>query len=614
MDPVSLDFALLSTVTNLLPDTSGLTPLSLPEEFLSRDNTSQPQPSPDAIRRFQSALASAPSSRPAIPLDSFSAPETVCHPASLSPLPHPESVVTEPLSAEQTAFPLQLTTSTVPVSLDQTPSTDGGNPKIVKVGEDVGISRLSKSSHGVDGSGEQTEETPPPVLQALPFAVSAPIETPRFAGEIPPRDVLPIQPADKTSRVASLSPDNAQAGRVGEDTGISRLPQPLQGMDGGGNRATETTPPVPQSIPSVAFAPIEAPRSSDEIPPVVPVPVEASRPSDEISSRDFWPMQSADKTSRLASLSADNAQDDGVGEDVGISRLPQPPQDMDGGGNRAAEMPSPVPQASPVAVSAPIEAPRPAAEIPPRDFLSMQPADKTSQMASLSPDNAPASGVGEYAGISRLSQPPQGMDGGGEHTKETTPSVTQAISSAPTSIDPASAFSTSAPREAVELTATSSPDSSRRPSAPPREFSFPSAPLQAVPLDLSTPPAAPVALPDTPSTVSAASARTASITETANQVASIVASRILATPVLSAGGNGEVRIALQPAVLDGSTVTLTAHNGTLAVSVAPATPEAAALAAAALPHLAAALETHAPAFHRVQVALATKKGAADETV
>ncbi|MBR6021100.1 MAG: flagellar hook-length control protein FliK, partial [Kiritimatiellae bacterium] len=116
-----------------------------------------------------------------------------------------------------------------------------------------------------------------------------------------------------------------------------------------------------------------------------------------------------------------------------------------------------------------------------------------------------------------------------------------------------------------------------------------------------------------PSSVSAASARTASIAETANQVASVVASRILATPALSAGGDGQIRIALQPAVLDGSTVTLTARNGTLAVAVAPATPEASALVAAALPHLAAALEAHAPAFHRVQVALATKKGASDET-
>ena len=414
MDPVSLDFALLSTVTNLLPDTSGLTPLSLPKEFLSRDNAATPQPSPDAIRRFQAALASVPSSRPAIPLDSFPTSGTVDHPASLSPLPQPESVVTEPIPAEQTAFPLQLTTSLVPVSLDQTPSTDGGKLKIVKGGEDVGISRFSKSSLGVDGGGEQTEETPLPVLQALPFAVPAPIETPRFDGQIPPRDVLPIQPADNTSRRAALSPDNAQAGGVGEDDDIFHLPQLLQGITQGENREEGTTAPVSQTSPSMVFAPIEAPRSSDEIPSVVPTPVEASRSSDGISSRGFLTAQLTDKTSRLALFSTDNAQVDGVGEDVGIFRLPQPPQGMDGGVKHAAETVPQIPQANSIAASTPIEASRPTEGISSRDFLSMQPTDKTSQMVSISPDKAQVGGVGEDAVISRLPQPPQGMAGGGE--------------------------------------------------------------------------------------------------------------------------------------------------------------------------------------------------------
>ena len=52
-DPISFDFP-------PLPDTSGLTPLSIPEEFLAHTGTdSQSLPtSPDTIRRFQSALSS----------------------------------------------------------------------------------------------------------------------------------------------------------------------------------------------------------------------------------------------------------------------------------------------------------------------------------------------------------------------------------------------------------------------------------------------------------------------------------------------------------------------------------------------------------------------------
>jgi flagellar hook-length control protein FliK len=130
-------------------------------------------------------------------------------------------------------------------------------------------------------------------------------------------------------------------------------------------------------------------------------------------------------------------------------------------------------------------------------------------------------------------------------------------------------------------------------------------------VDVPPPAAAPVPLAD-PAAV--ASARTASIAETVDQIASAVAARILVTPSLAAGGDGEIHITLQPAILDGSTVTLTATNGTLAVAVVPATAEAAALAAAALPQLAAAMEAHAPAFRRVQVSLASKKGNPDETV
>ena len=111
---------------------------------------------------------------------------------------------------------------------------------------------------------------------------------------------------------------------------------------------------------------------------------------------------------------------------------------------------------------------------------------------------------------------------------------------------------------------------------------------------------------------SAASARTEAIVETVNEIVETVVDRISVTPTL-AKGEGEIRITLRPTVLDGSTVSLSAKGGELTVVVAPATPDAAHLASAALPRLEAALAAHAPAFHHVAVVLATsKKGKSDE--
>ena len=115
------------------------------------------------------------------------------------------------------------------------------------------------------------------------------------------------------------------------------------------------------------------------------------------------------------------------------------------------------------------------------------------------------------------------------------------------------------------------------------------------------------------SAVSAATARTESIVETVNQIVEAVAGQILVTPGI-AHGEGEVKIMLKPTVLDGSEITMSSKDGTLTVNIAPATPDAAAAAAAALPRLETALAEHAPAFHHVTVALATKKGSRNEAV
>ena len=112
---------------------------------------------------------------------------------------------------------------------------------------------------------------------------------------------------------------------------------------------------------------------------------------------------------------------------------------------------------------------------------------------------------------------------------------------------------------------------------------------------------------------SAASARTEALVETVNQIVEAVVGQILVTPGITQS-ECEIKIMLKPTVLDGSEVAMSAKDGTLTVSITPATQEASAAAAAALPRLEIALAEHAPAFHHVSVALQLKKGNRNEAV
>ena len=120
-------------------------------------------------------------------------------------------------------------------------------------------------------------------------------------------------------------------------------------------------------------------------------------------------------------------------------------------------------------------------------------------------------------------------------------------------------------------------------------------------------------LPEVQQVAAAQSARTeavvatvARMVETVNQIVEAVAAEIAVSPTL-ASGNGDIRITLKPTVLDGSEIRLTAQSGELTVSIAPATPAAAALATAALPRLETALAEHAPSFHHIAVVVATAR-------
>ena len=112
-------------------------------------------------------------------------------------------------------------------------------------------------------------------------------------------------------------------------------------------------------------------------------------------------------------------------------------------------------------------------------------------------------------------------------------------------------------------------------------------------------------------TVSAAAARTEAIVEVVDKMVEAIVGQIVVTSSL-ANGDGSVRIRLKPTVLGGSEIAMTAKEGTLSVTIVPATPEAERLALTALPHLEVALAEHVSTFRHVAVAVMQKKGKANE--
>ena len=109
----------------------------------------------------------------------------------------------------------------------------------------------------------------------------------------------------------------------------------------------------------------------------------------------------------------------------------------------------------------------------------------------------------------------------------------------------------------------------------------------------------------------AATARTEVIVETIDKIVEAVTEQIVVTPALTRG-DGNVRITLKPTVLDGSEISMTAKDGALSVVITPATTEAQRMATVALPRLETALAEHVSAFRHVAVAIAQKKGKANE--
>lgn len=107
----------------------------------------------------------------------------------------------------------------------------------------------------------------------------------------------------------------------------------------------------------------------------------------------------------------------------------------------------------------------------------------------------------------------------------------------------------------------------------------------------------------------AVSARTEAIAETVSHVVEAVAATIVVEPSLKQG-EGSVTIHLKPEVLDGSELRLVAQDGLLTLELTPATPTAEQMIARSVPQLEHALAGHIDAFHGFNVVM--KRGKFDE--
>ena len=128
-----------------------------------------------------------------------------------------------------------------------------------------------------------------------------------------------------------------------------------------------------------------------------------------------------------------------------------------------------------------------------------------------------------------------------------------------------------------------------------------------VPVAVAQPPPVAVAGAD----VAVASARTTEIVETIAEIVEAVSAQIEVTPSL-VKGEGEILIRLQPTVLDGSEIKLSAKDNNLSLIIVPATPAVEHLVAGNLPRLEVALAEHLPTFGNISVAVA-KKGKFNES-
>ena len=203
MEAVALDVGGIMAPTFVVPDTSGLAPLALPESFLGRHDT--PQPYPDAVRRFEAAMGDAAQQ---------AAARAFC--ASLAVADMPQQAVSQDGSPVAAAADKPVAASSDPSLSGQAPLRDAGGTQFI-VSETKGTSQLPPDG-AVSGKPESVvaDRSVTVGVERQPVVVAADkpvgqLQNPVAASSAPPvSGQAPLQDAGVTQLVASESQGASQ--------------------------------------------------------------------------------------------------------------------------------------------------------------------------------------------------------------------------------------------------------------------------------------------------------------------------------------------------------------------------------------------------------------------
>ena len=560
-----------------LTDGSGLAPLSLPEEFLRRNEFSLQQPSSDAVLRFETAMGEEPLASHLAGIKNLVAAGTVPI-ASMGTDPLPKGTdpvlqsgiiaensetkptfARDPVSFENPALEAKVVVprGTVPVQVEGTdPMPKGTDPKQV-----VGTDPIMKPVVVKESEGPGRE---------VPVATKVPVAPNRESY------IAPVVASVKDSPVVP-APEVA-AGTVAQTAGTDPVPQ----------AQVVGTDPMSQSgiaAENSAKKPALAKNPVSFENPVVEAKVVVPQGTDPVKGTD--PM----------TASAIVKEGEVLGREGPVApEVPVAP-------NRESYVAPVVASVKDVPVAPTLEVE--VGTVAEKVLISeLEPASRTvfTTEAKLSPETTKPAPEATRLAHKTLVQVPE--------TAKPIIEVAAPIL--------ATAKPTAYAKPEINLGSAPAIDKAE----PDDEMVAPDAkqaqPLQAMPVLVAADSAGTVdaqsATAREVSAVSAATARTEAVVEVVDKLIEAVVSQISATPSL-VQGEGEVHITLKANVLDGSNIALSSKGGELAVVVTPATPEAAQAIAAAAPRLEVALAEHVPTFRNVVVKLGSvsRKGNSDET-
>ena len=615
VEPVTFDLGGAETPLFSMPDSSGLMPLSLPEEFLHRHESSLPQPSSDAVLRFEAAMGAEPLAPHLAGIKNLVATGTV----PMAPAPavsmgtDPAPLGTDPTS--QVGIVAENTTEK-PISVRNTILSD---VSIAEARVDVPKGTDSVEPKGTDPASMGTD--PKQVVGTDPVVKPVIVKEREVSGrEVPVATEAPVAPK---------APVVAKAQIEGTDP-ISLGTDPTSQVGIVAENTTEKPVSVGNIIPSdapIAEARVDVHKGTDPAPQAVIVPENTIERS--ISGRN-----AISSDAPIAEARVDVHKGTGPKQVVGTESKQIVGTDPVMVGTDPVMKPAAAKEGEVLGREIPIASKAPVApevtvvsEAPVVPEVPVAP-NRESYVASVdaSAKDVPVAPVREVAAVP-VAEEVVGKVAVADKVAVGEPILAPKSDPTPKSVQPTEAMlSPEAAKPTVEakpeVKLESAPVVDMAKEAKPKEevVSFEAekttpSPLQAMPVAVTADTAGTVDAQSVTarevSAISAASARTEAVVEVVNELIEAVVSQISVTPSL-VQGEGEVVMTLKASVLDGSDIRLSAKDGSLSVVVTPATPEAAQAVAAAVPRLEVALAEHVPTFRQVAVKLVARKGSSDE--